>query len=244
MGWLRENWLDVLIFVAFAAVAVGIVFFLTDVGSGGGTDVVAEEPQTSAPAESSNPEGGPVISVTPTPGEAPAVDSGTAAEPEESTPAEPAGETPTAEPEVVAAPQIPNTGTSVAVGAFGDPANAVELAAQLRSQGYQVFTAPVGELTRVAVGPYDDPAQARAASEALAQYQPRVQEITAPDESAYVAVGNFSDSEARAKARELEAQGLAAVIVSDGKNYSVWVGPVEPGERESIENQVKGGGNP
>lgn len=237
MGWLRENWLDVLIFVAFAAVAIGIVFFLTDAGSGGGTTVVAEEPGVSTTAEPNNPEGEPVISVTPTPEEIPAVDSETTdAEPEETTPAE---------PEVVPAPQIPNTGTSVAVGAFGDPANAVELAAELRSQGYQVFTAPVGELTRVAVGPYDDPAQAQAASEALAQYQPRVQEITAPDPSAYVAVGNFSDSEARAKARELESQGLAAVIVSDGKNYSVWVGPVEPGEREKVENQVKtSGGNP
>jgi cell division septation protein DedD len=237
MGWLRENWLDVLIFVAFAAVAIGIVFFLTDAGSGGDTDVVAKEPQVSTPAEPSNTEEGPVISVTPTPEETLPL------EPDVN--AEPASETPAAEPEVVPAPQIPSTGTSVAVGAFGDPANAVDLAAQLRSQGYQVFTAPVGELTRVAVGPYDDPAQAQAASEALAQYQPRVQEITAPDPSAYVAVGNFSDSEARAKASELEAQGLAAVIVSDGNNYSVWVGPVEPGEREKVESQVKtSGGNP
>lgn len=237
MGWLRENWLDVLIFVAFAAVAIGIVFFLTDTGSGGDANVAAEEPKVSTPTEPNNPEGEPVISVTPTPEEIPAVDSETTdAEPEETTPAE---------PEVVPAPQIPNTGTSVAVGAFGDPANAAELAAEIRSQGYQVFTVPVGELTRVAVGPYDDPAQAQAASEALAKYQPRVQEITAPDESAYVEVGNFSDSEARAKARELESQGLAAVIVSDGKNYSVWVGPVEPGEREKVENQVKtSGGNP
>lgn len=233
MGWLRENWFDILIFAVFVAVAVGMVSFLTDAGPINSTN--SESTQSEAEANeptSAAPEAGPVISVSPGQ-EAPAV--------------EPENPEPAPEPEETTAvplPELPTSGTSVVVGAFGDPANAIELAAQLRSQGYQVFTTPVAGLTRVAVGPYNDPAEAQRASEALAEYQPRIQEIAPPNQADYVAAGNFSASEAQARASELESQGLDAVIVSDGQNYSVWVGPVEPGERESIENQVKTEGNP
>lgn len=82
---------------------------------------------------------------------------------------EPAADAAAATPAPEPTPQASSAGTEslpsepyrVAVGAFGQRANAEAQATRFRAEGYPVFLAPQDALTLVLVGPYDDEAQAQ-----------------------------------------------------------------------------------
>ncbi|WP_018111323.1 SPOR domain-containing protein [Thermus igniterrae] len=248
MRWLRENWLDLLIFLLIALVAAGIVLYLTGINPfarPSGQAVVpqapeappppasvappAPSPQAPAPTEKA-PE--PVVTVLPLP-QAPAEPKPEARETPKPTPSGQASRPPS---------PAPQGSYRVAVGAFASPENAARLRQELAQKGYPVRLEPAGNLTRVVVGPYASEAEAQRVAQALAAYGAQVyrgQGAAPPPQGViYLQVGAFQKEEnALALAEKLKGMGLPVVLVKDGV-YRVRVGPVAEGEKEAVKAQV------
>ncbi|WP_114312969.1 SPOR domain-containing protein [Thermus caldifontis] len=256
MRWLRENWLDFLIFLLIALVAAGIVLYLTGINPFARSKVdtslqpgpsvtsspapssvppsqVAPAPQL-PPSETKPPE--PVVTVLPLP-QAPV-------EPKPA-PQEPRAASPGGSPAGIAPPSAPAAGGTyrVAVGAFANPENAARLRQELVQKGYPARLEPAGNLTRVVVGPYATEAEARRVAEALASYGAQVyrgQGAPPPASGTlYLQVGAFQKEEnALALAGKLKEMGLPVVLVKDGV-YRVRVGPVAEEEKEALKAKVQ-----
>ena len=252
MRWLRENWLDALIFLLIALVAAGIVLYLTGINPFARPQAAspppvpqvqppssqAPAPPSPAPEEAQPPE--PVVMVIPLP-QAPseaAPQPAPAAKPKAAQEAKPKPAEPTQAP-----PKAPAPGGSyrVAVGAFANPENALKLSRELAAKGYPARLEASGNLTRVVVGPYASEAEARRVAEALKAYGAQVYrgEAPAPQEGRlYLQVGAFQKEEnALALAGKLKEVGLPVVLVKDGV-YRVRVGPVSPEEKEAVKAKV------
>lgn len=257
MRWLRENWLDFLIFLLIALVAAGIVLYLTGINPFArpresaspmpGPSVTSSpppspvqppkvEPAPQAPSLEAKPAPEPVVTVLPLP-QAPAESKPA---PQEKPTASPGGSPPSAP-----APSAPAPGGTyrVAVGAFANPENAARLRQELAQKGYPARLEPSGNLTRVVVGPYATEAEAKRVAEALAAYGAQVYrgQGAAPPASGtlYLQVGAFQKEEnALALAAKLREVGLPVVLVKDGV-YRVRVGPVAEGEKEAVKAKVQ-----
>ncbi|TBH20882.1 SPOR domain-containing protein [Thermus thermamylovorans] len=241
MGWLRDNWLDLFIFLLIALVAAGIVLYLTGINpfarpQGAPSPSPAPiAPRPAPPAAEGPPE--PLVTVIPLP-EAPR-------EPPPATPPQPAPPPAPAVPSPApAAPPAPAGGAfRVAVGAFADPENALRLQRELVRQGYPARLEPAGNLTRVVVGPYASEAEARRVAQALAAYGPQVYrgQGAAPPAAGqvYFQVGAFAREEnALALAARLREAGLPVVLARDGV-FRVRVGPVAEGERQAVRSRLE-----
>ncbi len=245
MGWLRENWLDALIFLLIALVAAGIVLYLTGINPftrpqaappppAAPESLALPTPAPPAPPEAKPPE--PVVTVIPLP-QAPVErpqEGAPEAKPQAASPAKPKAE----------APAKPSPGGSyrVVVGAFANPENALRLSRELSGKGYPVRLEASGSLTRVVVGPYASEAEARQVAEALKAYGAQVyrgQGAPPPaGGSLYLQVGAFQKEEnALALAGKLKEMGLPVVLVRDGV-YRVRVGPVPPEEKEAVKAKI------
>jgi cell division protein FtsN len=249
MRWLRENWLDALIFLLIALVAAGIVLYLTGInpfarpGAAPAPPVpqagTAPSPQvqvpSAPPAEAKPPE--PVVTVMPLP-QAPVEEKpAQEARPEAASPARPKAPAPQAQ-----VPASPGGSYRVAVGSFANPENALRLSRELSAKGYPVRLEASGSLTRVVVGPYASEAEARQVAEALKAYGAQVyrgQGAPPPaGGSLYLQVGAFQKEEnALALAGKLKEMGLPVVLVRDGV-YRVRVGPVPPEEKEAVKAKI------
>ncbi|UZX15642.1 SPOR domain-containing protein [Thermus sp. PS18] len=257
MRWLRENWLDFLIFLLIALVAAGIVLYLTGINPFArpkeraspmpGPSVTSSPPPSpvqppkvgpapQVPSPEAKPAPEPVVTVLPLP-QAPAESKPV---PQEKTPASPGGSPPSAP-----APSAPAPGGTyrVAVGAFANPENASRLRQELAQKGYPARLEPLGNLTRVVVGPYASEAEAKRVAEALAVYGAQVYrgQGAAPPASGtlYLQVGAFQKEEnALALAAKLREVGLPVVLVKDGV-YRVRVGPVAEAEKEAVKAKVR-----
>lgn len=254
MGWLRDNWLDAVIFVLFALVVAGVVLFLTGVNPFArppASPAQATPAQTSPPASQTPPQtpttANPPVQVipvlpkapseTPTPTPAPAATQPTPASPSSTA-------TPTPSP-------APATGGwRVAVGAFSDPANATRLADSLRGQGYSVRLEPAGSVTRVVVGPFPSEERARAVAQGLSQYETRVYRgavstnpvpSSAGSPSRYLQVGAFRNSaSADALVSQLKAAGYPVVLAREGELIRVRVGPLSEDRLEATKSALRG----
>jgi cell division septation protein DedD len=244
MRWLRENWLDALIFLLIALVAAGIVLYLTGINPFARPQAAfpppvpqvqppssqAPAPPSPAPEEAKPPE--PVVTVMPLP-QAPSEAAPQPAQEAKPKPAEP----------TQAPPRAPAPGGSyrVAVGAFANPENALKLSRELSAKGYPARLEASGNLTRVVVGPYASEAEARRVAEALKAYGAQVYRGEAPvpqEGRLYLQVGAFQKEEnALALAGKLKEVGLPVVLVKDGV-YRVRVGPVSPEEKEAVKAKV------
>ena len=253
MRWLRENWLDALIFLLIALVAAGIVLYLTGINPFARPQAAspppvpqvqppssqAPAPPSPAPEEAKPPE--PVVTVIPLP-QAPseaAPQPAPEAKPKAAQEAKPKPAEPTQAP-----PKAPAPGGSyrVAVGAFANPENALKLSRELAAKGYPARLEASGNLTRVVVGPYASEAEARRVAEALKAYGAQVyrgQGAPPPaGGSLYLQVGAFQKEEnALALAGKLKEMGLPVVLVRDGV-YRVRVGPVPPEEKEAVKAKI------
>ncbi|XOB97958.1 SPOR domain-containing protein [Deinococcota bacterium DY0809b] len=260
MRWLRENWIDALIFAVFAVTVVGIVLFLTgvnpfktkapsgvtapvpiatpaqDEAATPGVDAeapMAEEPVTVVPLLPAAPEAAPEEPVGAQPSESAAAPpaAGSAASP---------GRTEVAPPP--AAPAGPETGIfRVSVGAFGNPLNALALAQKLEAQGFAVRLEPVGRVTRVAVGPFMRRGDAVRAAERLATYEPQIYRGDSPEPTqTYLQVGAFKQlASAEATVRALRDQGFSPVVLQYRKPWiKVWVGPVAPEQLTALKRRL------
>lgn len=247
MRWLRENWLDFLIFLLIALVAAGIVLYLTGINpfarpKAGAPPApepaVAQPPQVApgppSPPSEAKPPPEPVVTVLPLP-QAPMepAPTGPAPEPKPQAPARPGSSS--------LAP-APGGAYRVVVGAFANPENAARLRQELLGKGYPARLEPSGNLTRVVVGPYASEAEARRVAEALASYGAQVLrggKASPPSSSLYLQVGAFGKEEnALALAGKLKEMGLPVVLVGDGV-YRVRVGPVAEEEKEAIKARVQ-----
>lgn len=251
MRWLRENWLDLFIFLLIALVAAGIVLYLTGINPFARPTPQAAPPSLPAPT---------------VPAPAPSPPTGEAAKPEATPASEPvvtviplpqAPVEPRPEPKEVAEPvptgqasrsrapapsPAPQGSYRVAVGAFSSPENAARLRQELLQKGYPVRLEPAGDLTRVVVGPYASEAEARRVAQALAAYGAQVYRgqgaALPPQGVVYLQVGAFQKEEnALALADKLKGMGLPVVLVKDGV-YRVRVGPVAEGEKEAVKARV------
>lgn len=235
MGWLKENWLDALIFLLIALVAAGIVLYLTGVNPFARPRAQpAPAPVQTAPAESppspKAPE--PVVTVIPLP-----------QAPEEAPPARPEPAPEAKPPAPAPAKPLPEGSFRVVVGAFANPENAVRLSRELAAKGYPVRLEASGSLTRVVVGPYRSEEEARRVAQALSGYGAQVYRGQAPasppQEGLYLQVGAFQKEEnALALANKLKEMGLPVVLVKDGV-YRVRVGPVAPEEKEALRARIE-----
>ncbi|RIH83127.1 SPOR domain-containing protein [Calidithermus roseus] len=257
MGWLRNNWLDLLIFVLFGLVVAGIVFFLTGINPFQRLQTQTStppqprveqatppppqevQPQPPIPRPQDDSPGEPVITALPIP-----------QAPSETPQAQPSPR-PQEKPTVTEAPAPqPASGSwRVAVGSFSNPQNASRLARQLEVQGYRVQLEAAGALTRVTVGPYASEEQARGVARNFAGAQvyqgarPAAQ-LGAQPSAAYVQVGAFkSQASADALVEKLRAEGLPVVLVKDGSLIRVRVGPLGD-DRERIIASLKAMGLP
>lgn len=272
MRWLRENWIDALIFAVFAVTVVGIVLFLTGVNpfkakspSSVTTPVSVEAPaasETPTAGETAQPQAGAnteepvtVVPLLPKPPEAAAAQVPEATtpqptQPEASSPASaPTAARPAANPQTAAtptAPAGPETGIfRVSVGAFGNPLNALSLAQTLEREGYAVRLEPVGRVTRVAVGPFTRRSDAVQAAKQLAKYEPQIYRGDTPTPSGiYLQVGAFKQlASAEATLRTLREQGIGPVVLWYQKPWiKVWVGPVEPDGVSALKQKLIGAG--
>lgn len=244
MGWLRENWLDALIFFLIALVVAGIVLYLTGVNPLARTPAPAPAPSQagpkapppvssqaplSPPASLPSQEKEPVVTVLPlpqAPAEVPKAPSSSG---------NPVPQTPPLSP-----PERPASGAwRVAVGSFANPENALKLSKELSSKGFNVHLEAVGSYTRVVVGPYASEEEARKAAQALSGYTPQVYRGEAPLPSAYFQVGAFQKEEnALALAARLKEAGISAVIRKDGL-YRVQVGPVSEENKEVLRARLE-----
>jgi len=255
MRWLRDNWIDALIFAVFTITVVGIVLFLTGVNPfGGGRTPVGsgvkeqqtEPQQPSQPAHrSAADEGAKRVTVVPLLPEPPAAEAGPgqAGEPQAQDPQQSSEDLPKSSPPATVparpnpaersnAPAGSETGVfRVSVGAFGNPVNALSLAQKLEAQGYAVRLEPVGRVTRVAVGPFTRKSAALEAARKLSAYEPQVYRGDSPEpKQHYLQVGAFKQlASARATVRSLRERGIGPVVLWYQKPWiKVWVGPVEP----------------
>uniref|UniRef100_A0A7C2FSI1 SPOR domain-containing protein n=1 Tax=Thermus islandicus TaxID=540988 RepID=A0A7C2FSI1_9DEIN len=256
MRWLRENWLDALIFLLIALVAAGIVLYLTGVNPFARPQAApSPAPQASpspppaqaspqpAPAEVKPPE--PVVTVMPLPRAPEASPS----KPEQAYPPKPQEASPPKEKALPGAPsRSSGGGYRVVVGAFANPENAAQLERELAQKGYPARLEASGSLTRVVVGPYASEAEARRAAEALSAYGAQVYRGQGapppPEGSVYLQVGAFQkEANALALAGKLKEMGLPVVLVKDGV-YRVRVGPVPPEEKEAVRSRIAALGLP
>ena len=253
MSWLKENWLDALIFLLLTAVVVAIVLFLTGVNPFAAKPRVVKAPppaeQPAAPEAPATPpeaggekeEGGGSITVLPLP---PAGTEAPAPAPTE-TPAQPAPspapvtEAPSSRP----APKTPASGGRfrVAVGSFTRPSYAAELAKKLESEGYPVRIEVVGRVSRVVVGPYRDRGQAEEVARALERYEPMIYRGDTPlPKGRYLQVAAFKTLDRAAElARELKAKGLDVAIYYRDGWAKVWVGPLASDQVERVRAELK-----
>jgi len=270
MRWLRDNWIDALIFAVFAVTVVGIVLFLTGVNpfKASAPSGVTTPAHVAEPAPEPGPTGesaageveGPVTVVPllpEAPGEQPAAPSETAPQ-TPSAPRPAAGKTGTrpsapaqaspasASKPQPAAPSGPEAGVfRVSVGAFGNPVNALALAQKLEAQGYAVRLEPVGRVTRVAVGPYHRKTAALEAARKLSDYEPQVYRGDSPEPTrTYLQVGAFKQlASAEATVQSLRGQGIGPVVLWYQKPWiKVWVGPVDPGQTALLKQKLAGAG--
>ncbi len=239
MRWLRENWLDFLIFLLIAFVAAGVVLYLTGVNpfARPRTEMGAPPPAPSLPVAPSAP-----ASPEPPP-KAPAPEPVVTVLPLPQAPAPPEPQKPIQEAPRPAPPQASPTGAyRVVVGAFADPKNATRLAQELSAKGYPVRLEAAGALTRVAVGPYASEAEAARVAQALQAYGARVyrgQGPLPPQGGGYLQVGAFQKEEnALALAEKLKREGFPVTLVRDGL-YRVRVGPVAEGEKEGYLSRLR-----
>ncbi len=260
MRWLRDNWIDALIFVVFAMTVVGIVLFLTGVNpfknqasSGATPPEVVEAPAVGElPTQ---PDEGPgaeepvtVVPLLPSPPVAEEPAAPPPPQPETGTPKpEPAPAPPPNGPAPApAAPAGPEKGTyRVSVGAFGNPQNALALARRLQKQGYPVRLEPVGRVTRVVVGPYGRRSEAQAAAAKLSHLEPQVYRGDSPEPGqGYLQVGAFRQlASAEATVKKLKERGIGPVVFYYRDPWiKVWVGPVQPGEAAVLEQKLKEAG--
>lgn len=242
MRWLRENWLDFLIFLLIALVAGEVVLYLTGVNPFARPKVevaapppmpkVSPAPASPSPAETP-PTPEPVVTVPPLP-QAPR-ETPTPSPSQE--PRKPAQENRPTPPRAT-----PGGAYRVVVGAFADPKNAARLAQELSAKGYPVRLEAAGALTRVVVGPYASEGEAARVAQALQAYGARVyrgQGALPPQEGVYLQVGAFQKSEnALALVEKLKGEGLPVTLVQDGL-YRVRVGPVPEGEKEGYHNRLR-----
>ena len=263
MRWLRDNWIDALIFAVFAITVVGIVLFLTGVNPFKSrvmtttpavqTEPVRTEPQPeetapAAEAPAAEEEEAPVtvVPLLPTPPESEEA----ARESEAPRPAAPAQPSSTSEPaapatRTPAATPAPSDETGifrVSVGAFSNPLNALSLAKELEAKGFSVRLEPVGRVTRVVVGPFNSRAEAERAAARLTGYEPRVYRgDTPPPEDRYLQVGAFKrlDS-ARATIAKLRESGDWPVVLSYRPPWlKVWVGPGDEAQIKTWKQKLK-----
>lgn len=253
MGWLRDNWLDAVIFVLFALVVAGVVLFLIGVNPFArppASPAQATPAQTPPPASQTLPQtpttANPPVQVIPVLPKAPS-------ETSPPTPA-PAATQPTPASPSPAATQTPRpapaTGSwRVAVGAFSDAANANRLADSLRAQGYAVQLEPAGSVTRVVLGPFPSEERARAVAQGLSQYETRVYRGTVPtnppssmnNASRYLQVGAFRNSaSAEALVSQLKAAGYPVVLAREGELIRVRVGPLSEDRLEATKSALRG----
>jgi len=246
MRWLRENWLDFLIFVLIAVVAVGVVLYLVGLNPFAARPAPPPAPQAPA-ATAPGPAGEapaeePVVTVLPLPEAPPA-----------SSPGEASGRAPVSAPSpseparssagAASPPASPQGVYRVAVGAFANPENAARLRQALADQGYPARLEPAGSLTRVVVGPYATEAEARRVAEALRDYAPQVYRGEGPaplsPERVYLQVGAFQKREnALALAEKLRGLGFSVVLSEDGL-HRVRVGPVPVGQVDEVKARLK-----
>lgn len=182
MSWLRDNWLDALIFLLFALVVGGIVLFLTGVNPLRKSTDTSTPPAVTAPAdpatatettppttpEAVTPEPEPEA-VTPEPEPTPTI----TVSPQIPAPAPKPAASPAPKPAASPTPAASSSSTGswqVAVGAFSQAQNAQTLAQTLRKQGYEVRVSSAGNLTRVTVGPFPNEQRARSVAAALGEY--------------------------------------------------------------------------
>ncbi|WP_298629789.1 SPOR domain-containing protein [uncultured Thermus sp.] len=261
MRWLRENWLDFLIFLLIALVAAGIVLYLTGINPFARPKVDTSFQPGPSVTSSPAPSSAPPSQVAPAPQEKPA-EAKPASEPvvmvlplpqapgESPAPKPPAASKPTLpakRPSPPETPSVPSPGPSgayrVGVGAFANPENAAKLRQELAQKGYPARLEPAGNLTRVVVGPYATEAEARRVAEALASYGAQVyrgQGAPPPASGTlYLQVGAFQKEEnALVLAGKLKEMGLPVVLVKDGV-YRVRVGPVAEEEKEALKAKVR-----
>jgi len=242
MRWLRDNWIDALIFTVFAITVVGIVLFLTGVnpfkpkgpavapGAAPTSGVVeqqapaGQQPAAEAPAEEPQT---PTVTVVPLlPGSSEPAATSTGGEQATTATSTTAGSTPTARggeqatasakpATAVKLPSGPEEGTfRVSVGAFANPDNALALAEKLQKQGFPVRLEPVGRVTRVVVGPYSTRSRAAEAARKLASYDPQIYRGDTPTpEGIYLQVGAYKKlSSAAGLVDKLRSAGVGPVV--------------------------------
>lgn len=253
MGWLKENWLDALIFFLLALVVAGIVLYLIGVNPLARTPAPAPAgPEAPPPVSSQAPlnpppsppsqEEEPVVTVLPM------FDPSGQSNPLPQAPAEvPKAKTPVPQ---TPSPERPASGVwRVAVGSFANPENALKLSRELSAKGFTVRLEAAGRYTRVVVGPYMGEEEAKRAAQALSGYAPRVYRGEGPPFSvrpegakqpfAYFQVGAFRKEEnALALAARLKGAGISVVIRKDGL-YRVLVGPVSEGKEEALKARLE-----
>ncbi len=263
MGWLRENWFDLLLLVVLAAVVVAIVLFLTGINPFARQPaVVSGTPQSEvqAPVEAPVPPAGetppetqgppgtaqpaeaekPGVSVLPLP---PAVET-PSAEPAQPTKVQvPAAAKPTqpAAPEKPAVESAPKALYRVSIGAFAKPEFAVDLAAKARAQGYPVRIEVIGRISRVVVGPYSSRAEAESVAKAFSSYQPQIYRGDTPlPKGIYLQVGAFRKLEgARDLAKSLKDKGFDVVVYYRDAWARVWVGPLAPEQVREVKTELQ-----
>lgn len=262
MGWLRNNWLDLLIFVLFGLVVAGIVFFLTGINPFQRPQ--AQTPPPPQPVEQAQPAPAPPQETQPQPQPPRPQDEGAGEPvitalpipqaPNEAPQAQPS-QRPQERPATTDRPASePSSGSwRVAVGSFSNAQNASRLARQLEAQGYRVQLEAAGALTRVTVGPYASEEQARGVARSFAGAQvyrgarPALQPAAQPAQpsaAAYVQVGAFrSQASADALVEKLRAEGLPVVLVKDGSLIRVRVGPLGE-DREQVIASLRAMGLP
>ncbi len=266
MRWLRDNWIDALIFTVFAITVVGIVLFLTGVNPfkpAASLGLGSQPPTAGSPSsqEAPGPEAGAPgivdepVTVVPLLPEAPEPQPGGEAAPSTSASAPSTSTQPASTPsgqeqagavsESHPAPHVPAGPEEgvyrVSVGAFRNPVNALVLAQKLEAQGYPVRLEPVGRITRVAVGPYTSKSEALEAARRLSQYEPQVYRGGSPEPGRnYLQVGAFKQLEsAEATVRQLREKGFEPVVLLYQKPWiKVWVGPVPPDRLEELKNRL------
>jgi outer membrane biosynthesis protein TonB len=185
MRWLRENWLDALIFLLIALVAAGIVLYLTGINPFARPQAVlpppvpqvqppssqAPAPPSPAPEEAKPPE--PVVTVIPLPQAPSEAAPSPPRRPSQRRPRRPSP-SPPSPPRPRPRPSGRGEATAWPVGAFANPENALKLSRELAAKGYPARLEASGNLTRVVVGPYASEAEARRVAEALKAYGAQV----------------------------------------------------------------------
>ncbi len=261
MSWLKENWLDALIFVLLTAVVVAIVLFLTGVNPFASKPrVVATPPPAEQPAApetspsggenavagTKEEEGGGSITVLPLPPVGTEAPEASPTKAPEHPAASPTPVTQAPAPPSRPAPEVPASGGRfrVAVGSFTRPSYAAELAKKLEAEGYPVRIEVVGRVSRVVVGPYPTRAKAEEVARALGRYEPMIYRGDTPiPEGRYLQVAAFKVLDRAAElARELKGKGYSVAIYYRDGWAKVWVGPLADEEVVQVRKQLEEAG--